>query len=496
MDGYWNSREQSFAQHLFRLMTSWAVVADIWFLDQQTLRPGEKPEDFARRVQRLIAARAGLKAVDWDGYMKYWKPNARFIERQQRLVAEQLCGELGIPFATAAAPPGGLPGAHSVVDSAKTAPAPGGHRQEGEEDGVAQQLRQGDGSEAHNANGAAGSSPRSAAVAGVSPRPPVHPSSGPRGGSGTPPTVVGRAGSSRSSVAGGAGSATPGSQRAGAAGLGPSPSSASRRGGSSGAGVGGSSSSGVFTRGRTGTHGTVTSLLSAASTTPRIRNTQPLVGEGLASFPDGDALAYHRDRRPSAADPDGGGDTEYEEGSGSEDASPPMPASSSVRRGGVESVAGRAGSSGSRDFTASQRGSRDDGIARAAVRATVDAPAAAAVGLGSDDGSDAYPSATASSSSSSSPSLAPQSQSAGDAFAARLSPTGYVHTAPAGLGAVPELANGTGGTGHVGGEDHQADPEALHSGVDAGAALEAGEATDGPASPSGGVRRRGRPMRA
>ena len=26
VDAYWNSREQSFAQHLLRLMTSWAVV--------------------------------------------------------------------------------------------------------------------------------------------------------------------------------------------------------------------------------------------------------------------------------------------------------------------------------------------------------------------------------------------------------------------------------------------------------------------------------------
>lgn len=38
MDAYWNSREQSFLQHLIRLMTSWAVVADVWFLDQQTIR--------------------------------------------------------------------------------------------------------------------------------------------------------------------------------------------------------------------------------------------------------------------------------------------------------------------------------------------------------------------------------------------------------------------------------------------------------------------------
>ena len=35
VDGYWNSREQSFAQHLFRLMTSWAVVCDVWFLGER-----------------------------------------------------------------------------------------------------------------------------------------------------------------------------------------------------------------------------------------------------------------------------------------------------------------------------------------------------------------------------------------------------------------------------------------------------------------------------
>ena len=35
MDAYWNSRQQSFAQHLISMMTSWAVVCDVWFMDQQ-----------------------------------------------------------------------------------------------------------------------------------------------------------------------------------------------------------------------------------------------------------------------------------------------------------------------------------------------------------------------------------------------------------------------------------------------------------------------------
>jgi glycerol-3-phosphate O-acyltransferase 3/4 len=35
VDAYWNSRAQTFAQHLFSMMTSWAVVCDVWFMDQQ-----------------------------------------------------------------------------------------------------------------------------------------------------------------------------------------------------------------------------------------------------------------------------------------------------------------------------------------------------------------------------------------------------------------------------------------------------------------------------
>lgn len=32
VDGFWNSKKQTFLQHLFTLMTSWAVVADIWYM--------------------------------------------------------------------------------------------------------------------------------------------------------------------------------------------------------------------------------------------------------------------------------------------------------------------------------------------------------------------------------------------------------------------------------------------------------------------------------
>lgn len=91
--GYWNSRRVGFAEHLMSLMTSWAVVCDVWYMDPMTRQEGESAIDFAKRVQYAIARRAGIKAVDWDGYMKYWSPSDRFIRGRKQLCAEYLLAE-------------------------------------------------------------------------------------------------------------------------------------------------------------------------------------------------------------------------------------------------------------------------------------------------------------------------------------------------------------------------------------------------------------------
>ena len=53
-------------------MRSWALVCDVHFLEPQTRRPDESAQQFAERVQRLIAERARLKVAPWDGYLKYY----------------------------------------------------------------------------------------------------------------------------------------------------------------------------------------------------------------------------------------------------------------------------------------------------------------------------------------------------------------------------------------------------------------------------------------
>ncbi|XP_042375741.1 glycerol-3-phosphate acyltransferase 9-like [Zingiber officinale] len=94
VDAFWNSKKQSFTTHLAQLMTSWAVVCDVWYLEPQYIRPGETPIEFAERVRDMISVRAGLKKVPWDGYLKYFRPSPKLTERKQQIFAESVLQRL------------------------------------------------------------------------------------------------------------------------------------------------------------------------------------------------------------------------------------------------------------------------------------------------------------------------------------------------------------------------------------------------------------------
>ena len=70
-DPFWNSQTQSFYRHLFKLMTCWAVVCDVYFLEPQKIQPQENATQFANRVKHLIAKKAKLQPVPWDGIIIY-----------------------------------------------------------------------------------------------------------------------------------------------------------------------------------------------------------------------------------------------------------------------------------------------------------------------------------------------------------------------------------------------------------------------------------------
>eukprot|EP01107_Rhizomastix_libera_P018657 TRINITY_DN992_c0_g1_i3.p1 TRINITY_DN992_c0_g1~~TRINITY_DN992_c0_g1_i3.p1 ORF type:complete len:397 (-),score=82.61 TRINITY_DN992_c0_g1_i3:76-1266(-) len=89
-DPFWNSRENSFLRHAFNLMTCWAVVCDVWYLEPQNKRTGESVLEFTNRVKAMIAKKAGLINVNWDGYLKYFTPNPKLMEERQREFAKSL----------------------------------------------------------------------------------------------------------------------------------------------------------------------------------------------------------------------------------------------------------------------------------------------------------------------------------------------------------------------------------------------------------------------
>ncbi|KAJ7563973.1 hypothetical protein O6H91_03G132600 [Diphasiastrum complanatum] len=94
VDAFWNSKKQSFTTHLIQLMTSWAVVCDVWYLEPQTIRPGETAIEFAERVRDMIAKRAGIKKVPWDGYLKYYRPSPKMTEKKQQKYSETIVQQL------------------------------------------------------------------------------------------------------------------------------------------------------------------------------------------------------------------------------------------------------------------------------------------------------------------------------------------------------------------------------------------------------------------
>ena len=89
-DAYWESRRHGFCGHLLNLMTSWAVVADAWYLPAATIAPGEDAAQFAMRVKRAISARANLVNVNWNGYLKRERLGGKHVRRRQRRYVERV----------------------------------------------------------------------------------------------------------------------------------------------------------------------------------------------------------------------------------------------------------------------------------------------------------------------------------------------------------------------------------------------------------------------
>lgn len=72
------------------MMTSWAIVCDVWYLPPMYRQDGESAIDFANRVKGVIAKQGGLVDLVWDGQLKRMKPKKEWKEIQQIEFANRL----------------------------------------------------------------------------------------------------------------------------------------------------------------------------------------------------------------------------------------------------------------------------------------------------------------------------------------------------------------------------------------------------------------------
>uniref|UniRef100_A0A8C0BG01 Phospholipid/glycerol acyltransferase domain-containing protein n=1 Tax=Buteo japonicus TaxID=224669 RepID=A0A8C0BG01_9AVES len=80
---FWNSTKYSTMTYIFKMMTSWAIVCNVWYLPPMVKELFEDAVHFANRVKAVIAAQGGMSVLPWDGGLKRKKIKESFKEEQQ-----------------------------------------------------------------------------------------------------------------------------------------------------------------------------------------------------------------------------------------------------------------------------------------------------------------------------------------------------------------------------------------------------------------------------
>ncbi|XP_060809375.1 glycerol-3-phosphate acyltransferase 4 isoform X2 [Amyelois transitella] len=92
-DAFWNSSRYGMLHYLLNMMSSWAIVCDVWYLPPMHRSANESAVDFANRVKANIARRGGLVDLQWDGQLKRMKAKKEWRELQQEEFSRRLKGE-------------------------------------------------------------------------------------------------------------------------------------------------------------------------------------------------------------------------------------------------------------------------------------------------------------------------------------------------------------------------------------------------------------------
>uniref|UniRef100_A0AAF5I3P2 Phospholipid/glycerol acyltransferase domain-containing protein n=1 Tax=Strongyloides stercoralis TaxID=6248 RepID=A0AAF5I3P2_STRER len=89
-DAFWNSSLQGYGQYLWMMMTSWAIICNVWYLPPMTKNEGEDAIEFARRVKKAIAIKGGLVDLEWDGQLKRTKVSNKLINEHRKKYYDHL----------------------------------------------------------------------------------------------------------------------------------------------------------------------------------------------------------------------------------------------------------------------------------------------------------------------------------------------------------------------------------------------------------------------
>ncbi|XP_023210380.1 glycerol-3-phosphate acyltransferase 4-like [Centruroides sculpturatus] len=83
-DPFWDSSRYGYVHYLFRMMSSWAIVCDVWYLPPMKISENETAVQFANRVKAEIARKGGLLDLMWDGQLKRIQVKKEWKEKQQK----------------------------------------------------------------------------------------------------------------------------------------------------------------------------------------------------------------------------------------------------------------------------------------------------------------------------------------------------------------------------------------------------------------------------
>merc|ERR1719219_3246907 len=89
-DAFWNSSENGMASYIYLMMTSWAIVCDVWYLPPMTRMQNEDAVSFANRVKAEIARQGGLVDLMWDGNLKRNEVKSEWKAMQQEAFSHTL----------------------------------------------------------------------------------------------------------------------------------------------------------------------------------------------------------------------------------------------------------------------------------------------------------------------------------------------------------------------------------------------------------------------